>query len=248
MNSIKMLNKYNFSKSQTFSSLTSNTNPNTNNNEEDINDIRRFKPNKLSRSTNLVTLPKNFVPVIRPKKKISQILTPLFLNPTQELNNSYEKNDDSENFSMSSDSEIYEDEKENFYAKNNDFYDIEVIYKIEDKVSENTDDENKVEEKKKNYPKYVKKNSLIENKSFSKLRKTMKNIYSKSEQKKYFKCCEDGLNCNLKLNFDDNDLALNTNNVNFNNNFNNEDLRPQKYFSFCNPKNVSILSVLKKSM
>lgn len=243
MNSNKMFNQsINFSKSQTFSSKIKNKNLN---NEGENNEIN--KKNKFSKSSNYVQIPKNFVPVLRPKKKNSQNLTPLFLNPTQEANNSYEENN-IENYSSSSDieSENEVENENNSYNKNNDFYEIKVYYNLEDKIENDDDENNNNFKENENYLKLLNKNSLIENNSVSKLRKTMKNIHSQSSQKKSFKCCEDVINCNLKLNFYD-DLALNNDNINFDNCFNN-DLKPQKYLSFCNPKNISILAVLKKSM
>ena len=236
-----MFNKsINFSKSQTFSSNINNNNLNNEINNDEINE-----KNKFSKSSNYVQLPKNFVPVLRPKKKISQNLTPLFLNPTQEANNSYEENN-IENYSSSSniESENEVDNETDCYNKNNDFYEIKVYYNLDDKI-ENNDDENNFKEDE-NYLKLSNKISSIQNNNVSKLRKTMKNIRFQSSQKKYFKCCEDVINCNLKLNFYD-DLTLNNDNKKFNNCFNN-DFRPQKYLSLCNPKNISILAVLKKSM
>jgi len=235
MNSNKLFNQsINFSKSQTFSSHIINNNLN---NERENNDNEK---NKFSKSSNYVQLPKNFVPVLRPKKKNSQNLTPLFLNPTQEINNSFDDNNN-ENYSSSIDI----DSENEVDIENNEFYEIKVYYNLEDKI-ENKNEENNNKENE-NYLNLLKKNSLIETNNVSKLRKTMRNINSQSSQKKYFKCYEDVINSNLKLKFND-DLTLNNNNnINYNNCFNN-DLRPQKYLSFCNSKNISILSVLKKSM
>ena len=231
MNSTK--NSVKFSKTLTFS-LSSNSKI-LKKEEELENKAIETKRYKYSKSSNFIKLPKNFVPVLRPKKKNSQNLTPLFLNPTLEANNSYEE------ISYESSSSSSDSESENIEYKNNDFCEIKVYCNIDEKIENNN---NNLEEE--NCLKILKKNSLIDNNNVSKLRKTMKNIHSQSLHKKYFKSSEDVIY--NKLNFD-NDFVFKTSkkNVNCNDDVYNY-LKPQKHLSFCNTKNISILAVLKKSM
>ena len=231
MNSTK--NSVKFSKTLTFS-LSSNSKI-LKKEEELENKAIETKRYKYSKSSNFIKLPKNFVPVLRPKKKNSQNLTPLFLNPTLEANNSYEE------ISYESSSSSSDSESENIEYKNNDFCEIKVYCNIDEKIENNN---NNLEEE--NCLKILKKNSLIDNNNVSKLRKTMKNIHSQSLHKKYFKSSEDVIY--NKFNFD-NDFAFKTSkkNVNCNDDVYNY-LKPQKHLSFCNTKNISILAVLKKSM
>ena len=231
MNSTK--NSIKFSKTLTFS-LSSNSKI-LKKEEEEENEAIEIKRYKYSKSSNFIKLPKNFVPVLRPKKKNSQNLTPLFLNPTLEANNSYEE------ISYESSSSSSDSESENIEYKNNDFCEIKVYCNIDEKIENNN---NNLEEE--NCLKILKKNSLIDNNNVSKLRKTMKNIHSQSLHKKYCKSSEDVIY--NKLNFD-NDFAFKTSkkNVNCNDDVYNY-LKPQKHLSFCNTKNISILAVLKKSM
>jgi hypothetical protein len=231
MNSTK--NSIKFSKTLTFS-LSSNSKI-LKKEEEEENEAIEIKRYKYSKSSNFIKLPKNFVPVLRPKKKISQILTPLFLNPTHEANNSYEEMS-YEGSSSSSDIEG-ENEKIEYKNNNNDFYEIKVYCNLDEKIDNNNDLNNKL----------LDEENCLNN--VSKLRKTMKNIYNQSLHKKYLNSSEDVFRCNLKLN-SDNDFAFNNNNnnnVNFNDDFNNY-LKPKKHLSFCNTKNISILAVLKQSM
>ena len=232
MNSTK--NSIKFSKTLTFS-LSSNSKILKKEEEEEENEAIEIKRYKYSKSSNFIKLPKNFVPVLRPKKKNSQNLTPLFLNPTLEANNSYEE------ISYESSSSSSDSESEKIEYKNNDFCEIKVYCNIDEKIENNN---NNLEEE--NCLKILKKNSLIDNNNVSKLRKTMKNIHSQSLHKKYFKSSEDIIY--NKLNFD-NDFAFKTSkkNVNCNDDVYNY-LKPQKHLSFCNTKNISILAVLKKSM
>ena len=231
MNSTK--NSVKFSKTLTFS-LSSNSKI-LKKEEEEENEAIEIKRYKYSKSSNFIKLPKNFVPVLRPKKKNSQNLTPLFLNPTLEANNSYEE------ISYESSSSSSDSKSENIEYKNNDFCEIKVYCNIDEKIENNN---NNLEEE--NCLKILKKNSLIDNNNVSKLRKTMKNIHSQSLHKKYFKSSEDVIY--NKFNFD-NDFAFKTSkkNVNCNDDVYNY-LKPQKHLSFCNTKNISILAVLKKSM
>ena len=231
MNSNK--NSIKFSKTLTFS--LSSSSKILKKEEEVENEAIEIKRYKYSKSSNFIKLPKNFVPVLRPKKKNSQNLTPLFLNPTLEANNSYEE------MSYESSSSSSDSESENIEYKNNDFCEIKVYCNIDEKIENNN---NNLEEE--NCLKILKKNSLIDNNNVSKLRKTMKNIHSQSLHKKYFKSSEDVIN--NKLNFD-NDFVFKTskNNVNCNDDCFNY-LKPQKHLSFCNTKNISILAVLKQSM
>jgi hypothetical protein len=173
--------------------------------------------------------------LLKLKKKNSQNVTPLFLNPTLEANNSYEE------ISYESSSSSSDSESENIEYKNNDFCEIKVYCNIDEKIENNN---NNLEEE--NCLKILKKNSLIDNNNVSKLRKTMKNIHSQSLHKKYCKSSEDVIY--NKFNFD-NDFAFKTSkkNVNCNDDVYNY-LKPQKHLSFCNTKNISILAVLKKSM
>ena len=229
MNSTK--NSIKFSKTLTFS-LSSNSKILKKEEENEAIETKRYK---YSKSSNFIKLPKNFVPVLRPKKKNSQNLTPLFLNPTLEANNSYEE------ISYESSSSSSDSKSEKIEYKNNDFCEIKVYCNIDEKIENNN---NNLEEE--NCLKILKKNSLIDNNNVSKLRKTMKNIHSQSLHKKYFKSSEDVIY--NKLNFD-NDFAFKTSkkNVNCNDDVYNY-LKPQKHLSFCNTKNISILAVLKKSM
>jgi hypothetical protein len=229
MNSTK--NSIKFSKTLTFS-LSSNSKILKKEEENEAIETKRYK---YSKSSNFIKLPKNFVPVLRPKKKNSQNLTPLFLNPTLEANNSYEE------ISYESSSSSSDSESEKIEYKNNDFCEIKVYCNIDEKIENNN---NNLEEE--NCLKILKKNSLIDNNNVSKLRKTMKNIHSQSLHKKNFKSSEDVIY--NKFNFD-NDFAFKTSkkNVNCNDDVYNY-LKPQKHLSFCNTKNISILAVLKKSM
>ena len=202
--------------------------------EEEENETLGINRYKYSKSSNFIKIPKNFVPVLRPKKKISQILTPLFLNPTHEANNSYEEMS-IESSSSSSDIEG-ENEKIEYKNNNNEFYEIKVYCNLDEKIDNNNDLNNKL----------LDEENCLNN--VSKLRKTMKNIYNQSLHKKYLNSSEDFFRCNLKLN-SDNDFAFNNNNNNVNciDDFNNF-LKPKKHLSFCNTKNISILAVLKQSM
>ena len=221
-----------FSKTLTFS-LTSSSKILKTKDEEEENETLKINRYKFSKSSNFIKLPKNFVPVLRPKKKISQILTPLFLNPTHEANNSYEEMS-YEGSSSSSDIEG-ENEKIEYKNNNNDFYEIKVYCNLDEKIDNNNDLNNKL----------LDEEICLNN--VSKLRKTMKNIYNQSLHKKYLNSSEDFFRCNLKLN-SDNDFAFNNNNnVNCIDDFNNY-LKPKKHLSFCNTKNISILAVLKQSM
>ena len=220
------------SKTLTFS-LTSSSKILKTKDEEEENETLEINRYKFSKSSNFIKLPKNFVPVLRPKKKISQILTPLFLNPTHEANNSYEEMS-YESSSSSSDIEG-ENEKIEYKNNNNDFYEIKVYCNLDEKIDNNNDLNNKL----------LDEEICLNN--VSKLRKTMKNIYNQSLHKKYSNSSEDFFRCNLKLN-SDNDFAFNNNNnVNCIDDFNNY-LKPKKHLSFCNTKNISILAVLKQSM
>jgi hypothetical protein len=220
------------SKTLTFS-LTSSSKILKTKDEEEENETLEINRYKFSKSSNFIKIPKNFVPVLRPKKKISQILTPLFLNPTHEANNSYEEMSH-ESSSSSSDIEG-ENEKIEYKNNNNDFYEIKVYCNLDEKIDNNNDLNNKL----------LDEENCLNN--VSKLRKTMKNIHSQSLHKKYFKSSEDIIY--NKLNFFDNDFAFKTckKNVNCNDDVYNY-LKPQKHLSFCNTKNISILAVLKKSM
>ena len=220
------------SKTLTFS-LTSSSKILKTKDEEEENETLEINRYKFSKSSNFIKIPKNFVPVLRPKKKISQILTPLFLNPTHEANNSYEEMSH-ESSSSSSDIEG-ENEKIEYKNNNNDFYEIKVYCNLDEKIDNNNDLNNKL----------LDEEICLNN--VSKLRKTMKNIYNQSLHKKYSNSSEDFFRCNLKLN-SDNDFAFNNNNnVNCIDDFNNY-LKPKKHLSFCNTKNISILAVLKQSM
>jgi hypothetical protein len=220
------------SKTLTFS-LTSSSKILKTKDEEEENETLEINRYKFSKSSNFIKLPKNFVPVLRPKKKNSQILTPLFLNPTHEANNSYEEMS-YESSSSSSDIEG-ENEKIEYKNNNNDFYEIKVYCNLDEKIDNNNDLNNKLLDEEK----------CLNN--VSKLRKTMKNIYNQSLHKKYLNSSENFFRCNLKLN-SDNDFAFNNNNnVNCIDDFNNY-LKPKKHLSFCNTKNISILAVLKQSM
>lgn len=222
-----------FSKTLTFS-LTSSSKILKTKDEEEENETLEINKYKYSKSSNFIKLPKNFVPVLRPKKKNSKILTPLFLNPTHEANNSYEEMS-YESSSSSSDIEG-ENEKIEYKNNNNNFYEIKVYCNLDEKIDNNNDLNNKL----------LDEENCLNN--VSKLRKTMKNIYNQSLHKKYLNSSEDFFRCNLKLN-SDNDFAFNNNNNNVNciDDFNNY-LKPKKHLSFCNTKNISILAVLKQSM
>ena len=107
--------------------------------EEDNNILNEFKRTKFSKSTMGFKLPKNFVPVLRPKKKCTKKLIPLFLNPKQEMNNSFEKNNINNFNSSSSDTENENNENENNNNNNNnnDFFGIKIYMNLNQIQKEN---------------------------------------------------------------------------------------------------------------